>query len=51
MPQYFKAQRNYSAPVLWDLFYKHAHPLSKGCQIWSHAFTLLMEKQRKALEI
>lgn len=45
MTQYFKAQRNYSAPVLRDLFYKHAHSPSKGCQIWSHAFTLLIEKQ------
>lgn len=44
MTQYFKAQRNYSAPVFWDLFYKYAHSLSTGCQIWSHAFTLLIEK-------
>lgn len=45
MTQYFKAQRNYSAPVLSDLFYKLAHSLNTGCQIWSHAFTLLIEKQ------
>lgn len=51
MTQYFKAQRNYFAHVLLDLFYKRAHSLSTACQIWSHAFTLLIEKQRKALEI
>jgi len=44
--QYFKPQRNDSAPVLWDLFYKSVHSLSKGWQIWTHAFTLLTEKQQ-----
>lgn len=43
MNQYFKPQRKDSAPVLWDLFYKDVHSLSKG---WHVLCSLLKEKQQ-----